>query len=247
MIPSIGVRNGDSLRSLALFILTLASTLNTIPLAWSQTAHPGASQLAETLYTDPERFFRIRPPLGWKADEYTGDPRGKVDFNAPSEPAQIKIIATASPYRDIAALLQDCENASVRARERIGGTSACRKISMFGGPAVEWIILYPDGLKQRNIQFLVGNRVYGASFNARGAAYESNYSLAMNSIETLEPLSVDLSPADLKRLLMATTIRTATLYLKMGRPEWASPYIDEGLKIDPNNRELLDIKKTLLK
>jgi endonuclease YncB( thermonuclease family) len=65
------------------------------------------------------------------------------------------------------------------------------------------------------------------------------------SIATFEALPKKLSAGDARALAVATKIRLARLYIEVGRRDWALTAVKEGLAIDPENKELLQLEAKL--
>ncbi len=201
--------------------------------------------LAPTIYSDPKGWFKIRPPGGWLINEYHSDPRGKVDFNSSnaSPKAQLKIIGQTSPFAGFGDLFSDCKNGAERMRSRWGGTATVKEITKFNVKAAEIRFDVPGNFKQLQIQVLFGKNYYTFAFGGRPDQYDKYLEVALKSIDSFEPVFKEYSSNDAKTHIIASKIRTAELYLSIGRKDWASVVIDEGLNLDEKNRNLLDLRE----
>ncbi len=219
---------------IAVFVLFAAAT------SFAQEA-----VLSETMYTDPKGFFKIVPPNGWFTNEYSSDPRGKVDFDVTPGPlmAQLKLIAAASPFDGFEALIADSEASAGRMRQRLGATVTVDRITMDEQPAVKMTLLIPGRLKNLTFQMIRGKCYYTLAYGARPDLFDKYYATVMKSIESFLPTPKDLSKQDAARQVAASRIRTAKLHIQLGRKDWALKAIEEGLAHDPENKELLELKK----
>jgi len=232
------------------FLALVAISVPTVVFA-QQTPTPDNRDIAlsQTLYSDPKGFFKIRPPDGWFINEYSSDPRGKVDFNSSntSSKAQLKIIGATSPFSDFSGLLTDCRNGAERMRARLGGTSSVKEISKFNVKAVEIRFDVPGKFKQLQIQVLLGKNYYTFAFGGSPDQFERHEKVVLRSIETFVPVFKESSGGDSTSHIIASKVRTAELYLSIGRKDWALVVVDEGLKFDKQNKKLLELKDKCVK
>src|SRR4030042_6157700 len=200
--------------------------------------------LSQSVYTDPKGFFRIRPPDGWLINEYPSDPRGKVDFNSSNQPprAQLKLSGSISPFSNFDELLQDCRIGGERVRTKFGGTYNVNATTKFETKAVETTWDVPAKLRQKAIHVLLGKNYYTFAFASPPELFEENYGIVLKSMQTFEALQSNIS-GTAESHIVASKIRTAEVYLQIGRKDWASVVIDEGLQIDKQNRRLLELKE----
>ena len=54
--------------------------------------------LAKNRYSDPNEYFKIVPPEGWRIQKYSKDPRGKVAFIGP-DGVEIRVLAKGFNYK----------------------------------------------------------------------------------------------------------------------------------------------------
>lgn len=216
-----------------------------------QTATAGARDivLSQTLYSDPKGFFKMRPPEGWFINEYSSDPRGKVDFNSSntSSKAQLKIIGATSPFSDFDGLLADCRNGAERMRARLGGTSSVKEINKFNVKAVEIRFDVPGKFKQLQFQVLLGKNYYTFAFGGPPDQFDRHEEVVLRSIDTFEPVFKESSESNAISHIIASKVRTAELYLSIGRKDWAVVVVDEGLKLDKEHKKLLELKDKCVK
>jgi hypothetical protein len=216
---------------------------------------PTAPQLAAAPYSDPKGFFQIRPPDGWTIHEYPGDPRGKVDFRTPtpgdwrqSGGAELKVTAALNaPGRDFAAMRTEIEGSAERLRTRLGATIQVTETTLFGVPAVRVSIDQQGKLRQEAIEVIVKPNRYNFMFGAPPDGYDRYHAIAMKSIETMLPILRDLPKEEANKHLVASHIRRAELYLQMGQRAWALEAIEDGLKLEPKNARLLQMRQEIEK
>lgn len=219
---------------------------------FAKTPPEPPQDLATELYSDRKGFFQIRPPAGWSINEYPDDPRGKVDFRIPPTGdwrqggAELKVIALLNaPGRDIAAARTEIEGSAERLRARLGASVEVTETTLLGVPAVRVRIDQPGKLRQEAIEVLIKPNRYSFTIGAPPHRWDQYYPVAMKSIETLLPILRDLPKEEAIRHLLASHIRRAELYRQMGQRAWALEAVDEGLRLDPSNDKLLQMKRDL--
>lgn len=218
-----------------------------VAIAAAAAAQEGA--LSGSVYADPKNYFKIVPPNGWSIREYPEDPRGKVDFDVTpgTMAAQLKVIAGASPYASFEALKKDVEVQVRRMQERFGATIDVQTISVDGEPAVRALLQIPGKLKQLNLQYLRGKTHCTFAFGARPDVFEKYESMVSMSIDSFQAIPREWSKEEAARFVVAGAIRRATLYVQMGRKDWAIVAIEEGLAQSPNNPELVQLRRDVQK
>lgn len=206
-----------------------------------------AAKLANEIYTDPKGYFKIRPPAGWTVEEYTTDPRGKVNFNSTEggKKIQLKVIGAQNPFVDFDEIVQDCQNGVERLRARMGGTYSVETITLFGQKAAMILTSWPNGFKQYQVQLIAEGNYYAMAYGTDQQVYEKCLPLAKVSMETLEALPKQAKSEEARAHTIATKIRLAQLYMQIGRKDWALTAVNEGLNLDPENKELLSLKKQI--
>ena len=203
--------------------------------------------LANKVYADPKGFFKIRSPQGWTVQEYKADPRGKVDFNRieGAHKVQLKVIGAANPFADFDALLRDSRGQIERLRARVGGEYDLKIVTFCGQKAALLLIVLPSGFHQYNMQIIARGHYYTLAFGGHEKLYEKYLPLVRASMETLDPVATNVKPEDARAHIVASKIRLARLYAKVGKTRWARTAVKEGLSIDPQNTELLVLKRDL--
>lgn len=208
-----------------------------------------AAKLANEIYTDPKGYFKIRPPAGWTVEEHETDPRGKVNFNSTEggKEIQLKVIGAANP-------LWTSTNSSKTVRMVLSAfvhawaehiARSVETITLFGQKAALILTSLPNGFKQYQVQLIAGGNYYTMAYGTDRQVYEKYLPLAKASMETLEALPKQAKPEETRDHTIATKIRLAQLYVQIGRKDWALTAVNEGLNFDPENKELLSLKKQI--
>jgi len=207
--------------------------------------------LSDTQYHDPNGFFNITPPAGWNIKEYPGDPRGKVKFTAPGvRGVSLLIIGMATDMSSIDEVFSSSkrsENNLKNKYKQFNPSGGREIINWHGQKAVKGYFRMPGRFKQESLEFLVGKQYYNPSYAAPDSIFSKYKEQALLSIRSIEPLLKKFSPGDARKHLVVSKLRLAKLNIQLGHQDVALRVIHEGLELDPNNRELLDLKKTLEK
>lgn len=202
--------------------------------------------LSEKVYNDPKGFFNIRAPESWNIQEFKDDPRGKVKFICPDAyNTVLQVIGMASSFSNFEELLNDAEASAGRLRSKLNARVTTEKTTFANIPAVKMSITIPDKLKQVQTQFLLGKNHYALVYGAPPDKYEEFLSIAMMSFETFEPLLKDVTKEEAFQHTMASKLRTAKLLIQANQKEYALTVINEGLQLDSNNKELIELKKQI--
>lgn len=215
-----------------------------------ETSAEAPQVLAAALYSDPKGFFQIRPPAGWSINEYPDDPRGKVAFRTPSagdwtqSGAELKVLGLLSaPGRSIAAAREEIEATADRLRAGLGASIEVTETTVLGHRAVRMTSNMPGKLRQEVIEILIGQNQYNFAFGAAPHRYDHHYPIARKAMETLLPILRDLPEEEATRHLVASSIRRAEVYRQMGQLAWAGEAVDEGLRLEPGNEKLRQMKR----
>lgn len=208
------------------------------------------SALAKQLYEDPKGYFQIRPPTGWRAEEYKNDPRGKVKFVCP-ENKNVTFLVTgmATGMRAFEELLSDSKQQAARSQAKyasLNATSSTEASTFQGSPAVKGSLALPGRVKQMSIELLRGNSYYMLSYAAPPDFYEKYLDAITQSIETFDALVKDVREIDAMASLVASKKRLAELNLQMGFLDVALRAVEEGLAVDPNNQDLKQLKQKIV-
>lgn len=202
--------------------------------------------LSEKVYNDPKGFYNIRPPESWNMQEFTDDPRGKVKFICTDAyNTVLQVIGMASPFSNFEELVNDAEASAERLRLKLNASITIERTTFVNVPAVKMFVTIPGKLKQVQAQFLLGQNQYVLVYGAPPDKYEEFLSIAMMSFETFEPLLKNVTKEEAFRHTMASKLRTARLLIQADQKEYALTVINEGLQLDPNNKELAELKKQI--
>jgi ankyrin repeat protein len=205
------------------------------------------SQLTSKAYVDPKGYFKIIPPKGWTVKQYPNDPRGKVDFRLVSGRDRIQLIVSAqkSPFPNFEALFAQNEAGGKRWIKRRGGTMQSSKIKLFDVPVAKFVQKIPGKVNLLQLHFKMRDNYYVLAVGGLPHAYEKYLALAMKSINTFQPMFPDVKAEEANKHLVVSKIRTAKFLIKGGRKNYALEIINEGLKIDPGNKELMELKRQI--
>jgi hypothetical protein len=212
-----------------------------------QGSHSFQKQYLSTQeYSDPKGFFTIFPPPGWLISEYPDDPRGKVAFLHPNiKNLSLRVIAQAADYKNFEELRQNAEIAASKIRTQFKGQVSIERCSLGDAPALRVNITIPNQLKQLQYQFLRGRMYYNLAYSAPLNAYEDFLTEITNSMETFEPGSHGVTNKDVVLHSIRAKVRRATLLIEMGKLVLALEAVNEGLRIQPTNSELRELKKVI--
>jgi hypothetical protein len=212
-------------------------------------ANPSKKQfLSEKAYIDPKGFFKIIPPLGWELREFRDDPRGKVKFICQDAfNTVIQVIGAVSAFSNLDELVDDAKMAAQRLEAKYNANTAIERTSFAGVPAMKFVFSIPGKLKQIQIQFLLGKNHYTLAYGAPPGRYDEFHSIAMMSFETVEPVLKDVAKNEFIKHIVASKLRTSKLLIQNEQTDYALILVNEGLKFDPDNKDLLELKKEIEK
>jgi hypothetical protein len=206
-----------------------------------------SDKLADTQYVDPKGYFKIVPPEGWAAQEFKDDPRGKVKFLRSSPPGtMVLVIGQTSPFGNFDEMIADADRQLARLKERLGASSLIERTYFSGIPAARVTIDIPPNAKQMQIQFILGGSHYTIVYGSTPTDYQRFLPIALASFDSFEPLSRTLRKEEALKHSMASKLRTATNLIQLGQRSYALTVINEGLSLDPDNMDLLELKKSLV-
>ena len=209
-------------------------------------AEGAGDKLSEKQYVDPKGYFKILPPAGWQPEEFRNDPRGKVKFvrSSPSG-TMMQVIAQASPFQNLKELLEDSERAGARLKQKYAASVVIEKAAFAEVQAMRFTFEIPNKLKQIQVQFILEGIHYTIAYGAPPNSYEQFLPLALASFETFEPVLKKTSKGDSIKHVVASKLRTAKNLIQLGQSEYALTIINEGLSLDQNNKDLLELKKSI--
>lgn len=197
-------------------------------------------KLAHSRYVDLKGYFTIIPPEGWRLQEYPQDPRGKVAFICDDPNVDLRIIARAVAFSSMEEMI-----ASFKDTERNTGIKTnIERITFLGLPAVKRNFSL-RGFRILYIDLLVGKVKHNLAYTAMASKYQKYLPIAMASLETYVPVSHDVSNMDVVNQRVANRMRLAQLMIQQREFALAMDYVKEGLRLSPNNQELLKLKKQL--
>lgn len=197
--------------------------------------------LAKSRYSDLNNYFKIVPPYGWRIQQYTQDPRGKVAFIGP-DGVELRILAKGLDYNNFEEMLDEIKGIE----KKIGTNTNIEKIMFVGKPAVKRTFIL-KGTKILFIDFMIGNTTHNLMYSASPTKFEEYLSLVQKSIETYEPTLRGVSAEDVKKHSLAKSLRLSQIFFDHGNYDLALEYTNEGLNADPNNLKLIELKNTILK
>ncbi len=196
--------------------------------------------LSSTRYIDPKGYFSITPPEGWQITEYPDDPRGKVAFSSPNQEASMRVLVEIVDFFTREDLVQRC-----REIERKLGTDTHIEEIVFNDMQAVSRHFYQQGLRISTIDIPVGGANHNLYYATPRFLYKKYLGIAMRSFETYEPVIKFMDYQSQIQQMVAKKIRLAQLMVINGDRERALQYIDEGLRLEPDNTYLLELKKEL--
>jgi hypothetical protein len=205
--------------------------------------------LADKPYADPNGYFKITPPKAWKIETYPSEPRGKVAFSTTegSQVVEIRVLVQVTQVTDFQEFVRKLKSNAANL-----GVQPEWQVMMFADlPAIRSTMTYSAGgtsNKFMNLRFLDGNIYHDIQFASLPALFDKYQDVVSKVVATYEIVkrpSEDPGGATAKQQQAAKYLRLAQVALEMGDKKSAIAYVDEGLKNDPENRELLRLKESL--
>ena len=202
--------------------------------------------LTEKEYSDPNGFFRISPPSGWRIQEYRQDPRGKVAFIAPESQADLRILVGVVNTPDYDTLIQNLKEKATQ----LGIQMDIEPTVFKGVPAVKRVTtITMQGVTQKflAIDLLIDGTSHNLQYGASPSLFDRHYTAAWKSMLTYEPLKRQRpsSPEEVRKHEAAKWIRLAKIALELGKTKAAKDAVAAGLAADPENAELKQMKPDL--
>ena len=197
------------------------------------------SVLSKNRYSDPNNFFKIVPPTDWRIEQYLQDPRGKVAFFGP-EKVELRILAKGLDFDSF----DQMYNQLKEMERKINTNTNMTKFMFFEIPAVKRQFTY-NGLKILFVDFMLGSASHNIMYSAAPEKFDKYESLAWESINTYEPILIDIPTADVIKHSVAKSLRLSKIFIENGEYELAKIYIEEGLNEEPENAKLLEMQKEL--
>lgn len=162
--------------------------------------------LAKNRYADPNGFFKIVPPEGWRIQKYPQDPRGKVAFYGP-EGVELRVLAKGLDYNSFEEMLEEIKGIE----KNIGTNTNIEKITFAEKPAVKRLFI-SKGNQMLFIDFMIGNTTHNLMYSGSPAKFREYQSLAQKSIDTYEPTLRGVSPEDVKKHAVAKSSRLSQIF-----------------------------------
>ncbi len=219
--------------------VTLISLLFVFQLIGNANAQSKTATLAKSRYSDPNGYFKIVPPEGWQIQKYPQDPRGKVAFIGP-DGVELRVLSKGLDYNSFEEMLEEIKGVE----NKIGTNTNIEKITFADKPAVKRTFIL-KGTKILFLDFMIGNTTHNLMYSASPTKFENYLSLAQESIETYEPTSRGVSPEDVKKHSIAKSLRLSQIFFEQGNYDLALEFIKEGLEVEPNNTNLLELKNKI--
>ena len=199
-------------------------------------------QLATERYTDPNGYFSMLPPAGWRVESYPGDPRGKVAFRGPAG-VDLRVLVTAVGYDSFDTMLANFQQKK-RELSQAGIQMQLETVQFQGRKAVKKTFSL-GGTKFIAYDFLIGTVHHDLQYGAPASSFDAHLRLVSLSMETYEPKTRDVPPEEVKRAAVAKRLRLARIFLDQGQIQVARQMVREGLDLDPNNADLLKLQSQL--
>jgi hypothetical protein len=198
-----------------------------------------AQQLSRERYSDPNGFFKITPPKGWRIKGYPEDPRGKVAFIGPSG-VELRVLSKVVDYETFEDRVEELKNIE----KQMGIDTNIERITFLGKPAIRRSFTI-KGISVLFIDLFEGNITHNIMYSAKKGKYDKYLALATTSMNTYETVPRDASPEEAKKHALAHKLRLAQLFFELGDLDSSLEFVKEGLEIDPDNPALLELKKKI--
>ncbi len=229
------------MRRLEAVSITIISLFLVFQAIGNANAQSTTGKLAKNRYSDPNGYFKIVPPAGWRIQKYPQDPRGKVAFTGPAG-VQLRILAKGLDHNSFEKMVEQIKGIE----GKIGTNTNIEKIRFSGKPAVKRTFSF-KGVRILFIDFMIGNTTHNLMYSASPTEFEKYLSLARESMNTYEPTLRGVSAEDVKKHAIASSLRLSQIFFEQGNYDLAMEFIKEGLEVEPNNAELLELKKKITK
>ena len=196
-------------------------------------------------YVDPKGFFSIVPPQGWATEDYLQDPRGKVAFHAPGQDASLRVLAKVVAIPDYDGLMQNLKEIE----KELGVSMDIEPVVFNGMPAVKRVAsLTVQGVTRRMlwIDILVDGVSHNLQYSSSPSKFDRFFDDAWKAMVTYEPKASQAgSKREAREHEVAKWMRLARLAMEMGKPDAAKQAVEAGLRVDPTNQELKQMKAEL--
>jgi len=206
----------------------------------------------KNLYQDPNGYFSIFKPDGWKTSEYSETSRGKVKFIHPVN-TKINVIITGqgNPFNSFQDLMDDLMNSTKQMETKYSAHGVSSKITSFEIDGIKYakrdVTFQGLSLKQMTMECIVNNTYITIGFVAPTSDYDKNLDNIYESISTLTTSNKTYSDENIKAAMVESELKQAKINIQAGRKDWALKAIEAGLEIDPGNEKLIEFKREIEK
>jgi hypothetical protein len=248
----------DSTQELPITSDVLSLTYTVAPPAVTPMSTLLATSVATTLaidewmgepYTDPRGYFIITPPQGWDTLDYPSESRGKVAFSTTEgdQLVEIRVLVQVTQVTDFQEFVK-----KLKANVANLGLQAEWQVMEFSDmPAIRSIMTYSgNGVTRKilNLRFLDGNIYHDIQFSSDPALFDKYQDVVAKVVAGYEivkrPDKGDDS-ATAKQQQAEKYLVLAKAALEIGEKTSAAAFVEEGLKNDPENKDLLSLKESL--
>jgi tetratricopeptide (TPR) repeat protein len=231
---------GVNMKKFIFVILAIFFVLFVFQLDVNLNAQSNIPTLAKSKYSDPNNYFKIVPPDGWQIQQYSQDTRGKVAFIGPNG-VELRVLVKGLDYNTFEKMLEDIKGIE----KQLGTNTNIQKIIFSDYQAVRRTFT-SQGVKILFIDFMVHNIEHNLMYSATPEQYEKYLPLAQASIDTYEPNLDSVSQEDVKKHIISKSLRLSQVFFEQGNYDLALEFINEGLNVEPNNSNLLELKNRIL-
>ncbi|MCX5777380.1 MAG: hypothetical protein NTX32_07145 [Candidatus Firestonebacteria bacterium] len=205
----------------------------------------GAPELGNKPYIDSTGYFSIIPPCGWDIQNYPSDPRGRVAFKKKegNESAEIQVLVQAAEVTDFFYFARKIKSNL----EKIGLKPEWQPVMFSEIPAIKSVLtLSVRGRKKKflNLRFLSGKLYHDIEFSGSTELFDKYQDVFIKTIASYE-IGKRKSEGHVaaKKQKTESYLCLAKVAVEFGDRKNAVLFLDEGLKNDPENKELLDLKE----
>jgi len=195
-------------------------------------------------YVDPKGYFSIFPPENWAIKEFPEDTRGKVHFTK-SDNNNLMILVKSIPQESFESFFIYCQN---EGREKLIGAGANNLTidsSKYGDYKVIIRKFNIQDSRSYMVDYLIDGMNHNIYYSASSDEFDDYIKIIETSISTYHPISKIITPEEKNFHAVQSRRRVAKLLFDMGELEQAKVFIQDGLKISPNDSVLLDIENKI--
>lgn len=204
----------------------------------------------ENLYQDPNGFFSVFKPDGWKTSEYQEVSRGKVKFIHPvNSKINVIICGAPNPFNSFQNLMEDLKKSTIQMKAKYSSYGVSSTIISFEIDGVKYakrdVTFQRSYLKQMTMECIINNTYITIGFVAPISDFDKNLSDIFESISLISTSKKTYSDSNIKAAIVESKLKQAKINIHSGRKDWALKAIEQGLEIDPENKKLLELKDEL--